>query len=331
MLWSDLYTTNVSFWPLVGTAVTFGGPGTGALAYAVTTNGVITSVNVILGGTGYTSAPSVTFVGVGSGAAATATVSGGAVVSVAVTAGGTGYTVTAPSLKLNIAANPWDTMITSLANWRDNVNGNQKNLSNLGSLAVNAPFQINPLQVLCNMGGGVMPSGGLGYSMTANWTAGSGETDFWNLDTTSTGAFDFYQKTGVSTAALLMRILANGNVGISVAAPNVPLDVNGAIASRKLILTLANGANENINIGANTYCVISGPTSAFQIGGFTGGSNGRLLIIVNGTGQTMTINNLDGSSSSANQIFTIGKGNVSPSITSLYIYDGTTWNLLFNF
>lgn len=53
------------------------------------------SVSVSVGGSGYTSAPSVTFVGGGgSGAVATATISGGVVTSINITNGGTGYTTT---------------------------------------------------------------------------------------------------------------------------------------------------------------------------------------------------------------------------------------------
>lgn len=47
----------------------------------------------IVGGTGYTVAPTITFHGTGSGAAATATVSGGVITAINVTTGGSGYNV----------------------------------------------------------------------------------------------------------------------------------------------------------------------------------------------------------------------------------------------
>src|SRR5579884_242204 len=113
--WSDLKTTNASYFPLYGTGVVLsGGGGSGAIAYAVTTNGVITSVNVVAGGSGYTSAPTVSFTG-GTGATATATVSGGAVTAITVTAGGSGYVTTAPAWKLNFSGNVWDTLIDAIA------------------------------------------------------------------------------------------------------------------------------------------------------------------------------------------------------------------------
>lgn len=70
---------------------TNGGSGAWAIVY-VTPAGVVKSVNVINGGSGYTAAPTVSFGGAGTDATATAAVSGGKVTDVTVTAGGTGYT-----------------------------------------------------------------------------------------------------------------------------------------------------------------------------------------------------------------------------------------------
>jgi len=79
-------------------------PGTPALAYAITTNGVITGVNVTNGGTGYLAPPQINFIGDGAGATAQAVMSEtyppghpqegigyGSVVGVTVTNGGSGY------------------------------------------------------------------------------------------------------------------------------------------------------------------------------------------------------------------------------------------------
>lgn len=66
-------------------------PGTPASADATVVSGVVTNINVIAGGSGYTSAPRVSIVGDGSGATATATVVNGSVSAINVTAGGSGY------------------------------------------------------------------------------------------------------------------------------------------------------------------------------------------------------------------------------------------------
>ncbi len=72
-----------------------GGAQTGAILEAVLSAGVVDYINVIAGGSGYTSTPTVAITGGGgTGATATATVAGGQVTGVTVTAGGSGYTST---------------------------------------------------------------------------------------------------------------------------------------------------------------------------------------------------------------------------------------------
>jgi hypothetical protein len=66
-------------------------PGTPAIAYAITENGVVTSINLVNGGSGYLAPPNIDIIGDGSGATARATISGGVVDSIQVTNGGSGY------------------------------------------------------------------------------------------------------------------------------------------------------------------------------------------------------------------------------------------------
>ena len=66
-------------------------PGTPALAYAVTEGGVVTSIQIINGGSGYLAPPRINIIGDGSGATAEATISGGVVTGIEVTNGGSGY------------------------------------------------------------------------------------------------------------------------------------------------------------------------------------------------------------------------------------------------
>jgi hypothetical protein len=76
-----------------------GAGGSGAIATATVTGGVVTAINIVNGGSGYTAAPTITFYG-GSpttAATATATVTSGAITGFTITAGGAGY-VTAPSI-----------------------------------------------------------------------------------------------------------------------------------------------------------------------------------------------------------------------------------------
>ena len=66
-------------------------PGTPAIGYATTSNGVVTSITVTNGGSGYLAPPKISIIGDGSGATADAQVSGGTVTGITVTNGGSGY------------------------------------------------------------------------------------------------------------------------------------------------------------------------------------------------------------------------------------------------
>jgi hypothetical protein len=66
-------------------------PGTPAIATAITENGVVTSINVVNGGSGYLAPPKINIIGDGAGATAEATISDGVVTGITVTNGGSGY------------------------------------------------------------------------------------------------------------------------------------------------------------------------------------------------------------------------------------------------
>ena len=66
-------------------------PGTPAIATAITENGVLTSISVVNGGSGYLAPPKINIIGDGAGATAVATISGGVVDGIEVTNGGSGY------------------------------------------------------------------------------------------------------------------------------------------------------------------------------------------------------------------------------------------------
>ena len=74
---------------------------TAATATTVLTATSVASITVTAGGTGFTSAPTVVFTGGGgSGATATSAFSGGAVTSITITNGGSGYT-SVPTISFN--------------------------------------------------------------------------------------------------------------------------------------------------------------------------------------------------------------------------------------
>ena len=80
-------------------------PGVPATAYAVCNNGVVTSIQVVNGGSGYLAPPKINIIGDGAGAVAEAVMSGGTVQSINVINGGSGYWPV-PSGGVNPAAYP---------------------------------------------------------------------------------------------------------------------------------------------------------------------------------------------------------------------------------
>jgi hypothetical protein len=98
----------------------------------------------------------------------------------------------------------------------------------------------------------------------------------------------------------------------------------GALAVTPKTVTLANGVNNDIDIGGAGYIRIVGPTAPFSVTGFLAGIDGQDLDVFNTVAQQMTITDL-ASSASVNQIDTLTGGNVvqrTGKSFSTYKYDG---------
>ena len=88
--------------------------------------------------------------------------------------------------------------------------------------------------------------------------------------------------------------------------PNATLDVNGSVSFREgTALALVNGVNSDIALTAYSFFRITGPTAAFSLTGCAGGVDGRMLTLINASGQTLTLTH-QATSTSANQINTGG-------------------------
>jgi hypothetical protein len=79
--------------------------------------------------------------------------------------------------------------------------------------------------------------------------------------------------------------------------------VNGSVGWHVVGVTATGGANGLVNIGNASSIYLTGASAAFSIGGFTGGADGRVLTLMNATGQALTINHLDATVASGSRIF----------------------------
>jgi hypothetical protein len=138
----------------------------------------------------------------------------------------------------------------------------------------------------------------------------------------------------ISTLLILFSInisLMAQSVGVNLpvgTTPNTMLDVNGGVSFREgTALTCVNGVNSNIALANYSFYRITGPTAAFSITGFGNGVDGRVLTIINASGQTMTLSHLT-TSTAANQINTGGSAVVLPAngvATMMYNANLTKW------
>lgn len=183
---------------------------------------------------------------------------------------------------------------------------------------------------------GLHAGGGAHWTLGAffngtNWVAKEATALIVTLDISL--GFLFRYDTGLTigntyTPTFRGRLDINGNLAALLAtAPNVAVDTPGAIATRFFGVTLANGANQNVAIGTSGNIRITGPTGAYNIGGFANGFDGRKLYLFNAVAQTLTINNGDAGSNAANRIQTNTGGNVVLAAASnswaQFTYDST--------
>lgn len=92
--------------------------------------------------------------------------------------------------------------------------------------------------------------------------------------------------------------------------------------------SLANGNNAGVQVGTNVFVEVSGPTGAFTINGISGQPNrdGKFLMLLNRTGQNMTIANDSGVDPTAgNRIYCLtgADKSVTGNSAALLIYSGS--------
>ncbi len=104
----------------------------------------------------------------------------------------------------------------------------------------------------------------------------------------------------------LSNLLIAQNIGINTHNPQSNLDVKGDIIFRMDTLYLLDGANEDIDImnSRSKNYIIKGPIGIFDIGGFNGGFDGKLITLYNSTPYAYNIISNSSGSFPRNQINT---------------------------
>ncbi len=111
----------------------------------------------------------------------------------------------------------------------------------------------------------------------------------------------------VFSAIFLLSVQAaifSQNVGVQTATPNTVLDINGDIALRMANLSVTAGINSNLNTTTtkrSSYRVTDA-TADFTITGITGGSDGRVITLINTTAFVMTLVHESANSIDANRL-----------------------------
>ncbi len=124
-----------------------------------------------------------------------------------------------------------------------------------------------------------------------------------NFSPGSNGSFLKFLTTpnGNNSGSERMRIDHNGKVGIGTASPNTRLDIAGDIATKENSIVLSGNSN-NVAIGNFTFIRITGPTANYDITGFAGGTDGKMLIVVNNTGFSVNFKDANAGSLANNQL-----------------------------
>jgi len=130
---------------------------------------------------------------------------------------------------------------------------------------------------------------------------------------------------------------SNSRVGIKTITPNIALDVNGGMATRATTIDTGGGTFNDYAVGAGTYFRIhntAGGSTVFT--GFTGGVDGKILIVsnVDATADSIVFNHESASSTAANRFSNLAGANytLAAGKSCMYIYDATSqrWRQLTN-
>jgi hypothetical protein len=111
------------------------------------------------------------------------------------------------------------------------------------------------------------------------------------------------------------------------------MEIKGDMALKQNVITLINGINNNVIVNRFSFVNVDNPTSNFSITGVVaGGNNGKILTILNTSGQNMTISNLNAGSDPQNRINTLSGADIvtvgNGSVTMQYSVAQNRWMVI---
>jgi len=124
---------------------------------------------------------------------------------------------------------------------------------------------------------------------------------------------------------------SDAHTGINTSTPQTYLDINGDMSIKPYNLALgpAGGPYSNVLTGNRSFLHITGPIAPFSISGFQNGQDGKVLMVVNMSGQNMTIENLNNGSDPINRINTLSGNNIvttgNGAVTLIYSGEENRW------
>jgi hypothetical protein len=162
--------------------------------------------------------------------------------------------------------------------------------------------------------------GSTGYTGATGYTGVTGYTGLTGY-TGSTGATGpvgcastnyIMKSNGTNATCTVAPIFENGSgkVGIGNSSPNTRVDITGDIATRENHIVLS-GNTDNLSIGNSTFIRITGPSANYEITGFAGGVDGKILIVANNTSSSVKFKYADGGSLVANQLILYNSADVT--------------------
>ena len=133
--------------------------------------------------------------------------------------------------------------------------------------------------------------------------------------------------TNLNGAAIQAATITNAALANNLSLTGMVSHVGDVSFANYALSSLANGNNADLAVTTNTFVNVSGPTGVFTICGIANGRDGKLLILVNRTGQVMTVANDSGVDAiAANRIYTSTGAPVvaaNANCSAIFIYSGS--------